>query len=361
MRLSGLLSAARAFLRAELSNVRQFDVPWRRRLWLYAKGFLSSKDALWDLSSETVDQYLSDLEYRQLKAISEPYNSGLGNKLLFHLLLAPSHGHLLPTVHGHLSDGEFVDVARSGGLQSFDQLVDALDDTPMVVKPVEGAKGDGVRVLDRRDRRVRIDGTAVRRAELIENLTERRDLIVEERVDQAEYAESIFPGSTNTLRVLTMIDPATDEPFIAAATHRFGTPSSGYTDNWSAGGLSAHVDLGTGELGTAIANPATSGPVGRTDRHPDTGVQIAGVSVPGWERITDTVRDLAGSYGSLWPHVGWDVVVRDDQGAITVLEGDPQSVDADQQAHGPLLADERVRRFYEHHGVLSSLRGRVSL
>lgn len=354
METSGLLNATSSFLRAEVENIRRFDIPWRYRLWLYSNGFLSSKGALWGITSDTVGEYLSDLEYRRVKQIDSPYNSGLQNKLLFRLILSPAHGHLLPDVYGLVRDGQFVSFDRLSGLESTEELLDHLGNEAVVLKPVNASKGDGIRMLESDGGQFRISGEPVSRAQLVEEIRAEEESILEEHVSQAAYAAEIFPETTNTLRILTMIDPETDTPFVGTAAHRFGTHLSRPTDNWSAGGISAGVDADTGRLGPVVASPdhpvATDNRIGS---HPDTGAQIAGISVPGWEQITDTICDLAAAYAPMWPHVGWDVVVRDDRGSITVLEGEPKSVDADQQAHDPLLGDPQVRRFYEHHGVLS--------
>lgn len=360
MRVSKVLKLARTFLSAEFRNVRQFDLPWRYRLWLYSRGFLSSNGALWEPTAGTVDRYLSDIEYHRSKRIDRPYSQGLKNKLLFRLLVARTHDHLLPDLYGLVRDGRFVESERFGTVGSVDQLIARLADESVVLKPVQAAKGAGIHVLEWTDGQVHVDGRPVRRETVRATLADGPDLLAEERVQQADYAAEIVPGSTNTIRLLTMVDPESGDPFIATASHRFGTDASGHRDNWSAGGISAGVELDSGRLGRAVRNPATAGDVGgRLATHPETGARIEGVEVPGWQRITATVRDLAAEYGSLWPQVGWDVVVRDGQGSIAVLEGEPQSVDSDQQAHGPLLADQRVRRFYEHHGVLSKrLRGR---
>lgn len=354
MRIIELFHVVRSFLRSEVESARRFDIPWRRRLWLYWHGFLSSKDAVWNLSAGTVDLYLSDFEYRNVGWIDAPYAAGLKNKVLFHLIISGTHDHLLPEVYGLVRDGAFVALGRSGEVRSFDQLVEFLEIDTVVVKPVDGAKGDGVRILDRDGDQLRVDGCPIKRAKLRGLFTSDRDLLLVEHVQQAEYAAAIYPESTNTLRLLTMIDPRTGEPFVASGTHRFGTRSSGHIDNWSAGGVSAGIDLDTGALEAAVSPPRDESPsADRMENHPDTGAQIAGVELPNWDRSKGTVLDLAAEYGWLWPYVGWDVVVTDDQGSIAVLEGEPRSIDADQQAHGPLLADDRVRRFYEHHGVLS--------
>lgn len=354
MGVPGVLDATWSFLQAEAANIRRFDVPWRYRLWLYANGFLSSKAALWGVTGDTVDEYLSDLEYRRVKRISEPYDSGLQNKLLFHLLLSPEHDHLLADVHGVLRDGRFVGIDRLGGVESADELFEHLERHAVVLKPVSASKGAGIHVLDSKEGQFRIDGEPVSRGKLLATVRGAADSILEERVSQADYAAEIFPDATNTLRILTMIDPETGEPFVGTAAHRFGSARSGRTDNWSAGGVSAGVDLETGRLGSAVVSPDhPAAGCKQLPRHPDTDARIDGVLVPEWDQITETVCELAAAYGSLWPHVGWDVVVRDDHGSITILEGEPKSVDPDQQAHDPLLGDPQVRQFYEHHGVLA--------
>jgi hypothetical protein len=60
---------------------------------------------------------------------------------------------------------------------------------------------------------------------------------------------------------------------------------------------------------------------------------------------------MAGYVAPLTPYIGWDVVVTDTHGSFRVVEGN-SSPDVINQTHEPLLADERVVRFYEHHGVI---------
>jgi hypothetical protein len=58
-----------------------------------------------------------------------------------------------------------------------------------------------------------------------------------------------------------------------------------------------------------------------------------------------------GSGAPYLPYVGWDVVVTDD--GIRILEGNSNSGLDGIQHYGPLLADPRVRRFYESRGAMS--------
>jgi hypothetical protein len=84
--------------------------------------------------------------------------------------------------------------------------------------------------------------------------------------------------------------------------------------------------------------------------HPDTGAQIKGAVIPGWEGVRDTVLRAAASLPTN-RYVGWDVIV-DDAGTPVILEGNARpGLDVMQVERG-LLADPAVRRFYERVGAL---------
>ena len=168
-------------------------------------------------------------------------------------------------------------------------------------------------------------------------------------INQASYAQNIFPETTNTLRILTLIDPDSNQAFLAAAVHRFGTCRSGAVDNWAAGGLSAHVNPLTGQLGRGFVYQMGNPPLSCAT-HPDTGSTIEGVIVPGWEALSKRLLSVANKW-SFIPYIGWDIVVT--EGGFQVLEGNNStSVDLF-QVHEPLLSNPRIKRFYHYHNVIS--------
>jgi hypothetical protein len=174
------------------------------------------------------------------------------------------------------------------------------------------------------------------------------DYIATTFVSQAAYAAAIAPGSTNTIRLLTIVD-ADGAPAIATAVHRFGTARSWPVDNWTQGGLSVAIDLVTGRLGRGAVYPRT-GELAWETHHPETGAAIEGMVVPGWAEVRAGILALAERLPFL-PYVGWDVIVTD--GGYTVLEGNHYSDVNLLQVHGPLLREPRVREFYRRQGVLA--------
>jgi hypothetical protein len=166
-------------------------------------------------------------------------------------------------------------------------------------------------------------------------------------VQQGEFPSSIFPGAVNTIRILTMSDPDTEEPFVAAAAHRFGSQSSAPVDNLHAGGLSSLIDLESGALSAAAERGEDR--LIMHDVHPDTGAQISGRVVPNWSALKEQVLEVANRLPFLC-YVGWDIALTA-KGPV-FLEGNKQPNFRAFQLHRPLLLDPRIKRFYEKHGII---------
>ena len=144
-----------------------------------------------------------------------------------------------------------------------------------------------------------------------------------------------------------MQDPSEgDKPFIPVARRCFGVQATTPTDNWAKGGLEAKIDLDTGTLSPARRNPLISREWHR--RHPDTGVQIAGVRVPKWDQVKSGLLTEVEKL-DFCKYVSWDVVVTKD--GFTVIEGNNPPDIVIQKEH-PFLADPSVKRFFEHHRVI---------
>jgi len=148
-----------------------------------------------------------------------------------------------------------------------------------------------------------------------------------------------------------MRDPDGDrEPFIAFAIHKFGTKESAPVDNWAKGGLSAYVDLESGELGPGAGYPKyTGGKLSWFDRHPETGAPIAGVQVPQWLALKGQLLEMLRELKFLI-YIGWDIVIT--PRGPCIIEGNTAPAVAFLQVHKPLLKDPRVKRFYAYHKVL---------
>ena len=324
------------------------DETWRRKLWCIRNGFMPMCWELYGLGENDHRDYLSDRQREMTWILNWPYAGILDDKLGFDAMIkhlgAPTPETLALIIKGRLTPLDTVD-----GVQRAAWLRERLDRFGrLVLKPIWGGKGYGISVVERSAAGCRIDGEETTLDALERRLAQMDRYLIAEYAHQAAYAAAIFPGSANTMRVLTMHDEH-GVPFIAAAAHRFGAKrSSGPVDNWSAGGLSAGVDLETGELSAGVTSVEFSR-MQRHEHHPDTGTRIAGTRVANWDVIRAGIVRIASRLPFL-PYIGWDVLATDS--GYLIIEGNKQSNVTSLQVHRPLLRDPKVRAFYEREGIL---------
>ena len=354
--------------RMELMAGSSASTSLRRRVWLWRHGFTSRTDALFDLTRESHDEYLSEYQEGLTHAINGEWRRTMNNKLTARLLLKPFEEHL-PELHGVVADG----VARRypayesaasvatrptsdaafeerDALAYLDSLLD--DAGAVVLKPVFGAGGRGVFVVSRDAAdEFRVNDEPRTRETVADLLADVDRSLVVEHVEQSAFMADLYPESANTVRLVTMWDDETERPFVAMAFARVGTARSAPLDNLHQGGLLVGVDRDTGELTGAagISNAVPPLEVERFEAHPSTGERLVGRSIPNWEAVADGVVRAASGLPQL-RYVGWDVLPTDDGFEILEINSAPDVINP--QIHCRFLRDPRVRRFYERHDVL---------
>jgi hypothetical protein len=320
-------------------------LPLQQRLPLWSHGFLSESRIIYGLDTNDYRQYVSDY-YRFVVSptINGRYSIVASDKLLFARVFGTFGDRLVRdfalikkdalinfSSHELTTHRDIIDLCRTLGT--------------LVVKPVKGGGGSNIYVLRAVGDQIQTNDVVMEEQEALGFLKTRDGYIVCEFVEQHPYASRIFSKSVNTIRVLTMWDIDEHRPFIAAAVHRFGRNSTAPVDNWTRGGLSCRVDLSTGTLSKGVSYPKESKLIWH-EVHPDTKEPLEHVSVPMWEQVKEEVLKMARSVPFL-PYLGWDIVVTA-QG-MKVLEGNNYSDLNLIQVHGPLLNDERVRKFYDQY------------
>lgn len=353
-------------------------------LWYY--GFEEGAAVAYDFDEHHPTEFISDYEQMLTRYVDGEWDDLLGNKLIFHRALERFDDRR-PTIFGLLAGGRFHHVDgdaagppsdprhRSDGGRNAAGAValeapavardaserrssgEAVAETEavlkevgkLILKPVAGAEGEGVVCVEYRDGDFSIDYEPASRAEFVAQLSRLDGYLVSEFAEQAGYAERLYPHTTNTVRAMTMWDAEAGEPFIAMAVQRIGSSASVPVDNHAKGGLAAGIDLRTGELGRAEMQP-TYDRLEWYDRHPDTDEPITGVRIPDWDRVCESVLEMAAALPFV-PYIAWDIVVRDG-GDVTVVEANHWG-GVRIQTHGPLLSDPRVRRFFREHNVVA--------
>jgi hypothetical protein len=313
-------------------------VPLGRQIQAWRHGFYAKHSLLYDFDRFGFAAYVSDLERAtRLEALNDPVQRYLLNDKLVTFLYLRALGAPTPEVYGYAHGEHAVLFEQHGQGDGLGRLLEA--HPRLVVKP-RGASG-GVRfcLVELIDGTTSVNGRRV--ADIRECLG--GSVVISQFVEQHAYASEVFPGATNTLRLLILRDRETREPFVAAGVQRFGTERSRPVDNVSKGGLTAGVDVETGVLGPLVAIPSRSKPrpVRWHDVHPDTGVRVSGSVVPHWGEVqAEVTRVMTSLEGSNC--VGWDVVITPD--GFSILEGNNRPDVNLHQVHAPLLMEERARK-----------------
>jgi Sugar-transfer associated ATP-grasp len=340
-------------VRSEWRSRRETPLGLAVRLACVRRGFSSRSAALYGLDGPPDPAlYVSDWHEGALaKRPNRRHGATFDDKLLFYYAMRSLTPHVTPVL-GFTRRGRFVPVDEPDGGRPLATFLREVG-RPVVLKPNFGTHGDGVVFVEPDGQDVRLRGVSGVTSTTPEDLArriERSEYLVAQLVRQAAYARAIFPDSTNTIRVMTMVDVDTGRPFVPMCVHRFGTSRTAPIDTFAKGGVLAEIDLESGTLGPLVAPPERGRRV-TLEAHPDTGARVTGRQVPRWRDLFEHMLGVADRLLFL-PYVGWDVIVTDE--GFLINEGNVQPSLKLLQACRPILADPRVARFFRHHGVIAA-------
>ncbi len=336
------------FIRREFTAPVHLPLSSRWRGWRHGIG--ATTNVLYNLDAGGDPRlYLSDYASMvRSHGISGPFNPLVANKLAFARVMA-LNGFRHARVYAYLHQGRAhpPDAPAEDARAWLDKHL-AVGEC-VVLKPAAAGMGQGIIFLAREPGGFSVNQVSASNDEVATLVAPLRQYLITEFIRQADYAAAIYPETTNTVRVLSLWDLDLGTPFIAAAAHRFGTSRSAPVDNWHGGrgGLSSAIAVETGVIGPGAT--LSAGRLVWHERHPESGAAIAGVHVPGWADVVATILAASARVPET-PAIGWDLVVTRE--GCCFLEGNTPPGVFVWQVHAPLLADPRVRRFYEAHGVV---------
>jgi hypothetical protein len=331
-------------IQKDLQN--QFPLNFKTKITMWRRGFLSEKFVLYNLSQNNWMEFLSDYHARQQKWVNDPYTVVLDNKLIFHNVVRKAIR--VPKNYALIKKGGIYPINRERVITNFDQLVEYIKEKPIVLKPVSGGGGKNVLLIDHQNGWLACNKIPSDEQKLKERIESMDEMLITEFIEQGRFPKSLYPESSNTMRIVTLRDVDTDKPFIVRAVQRIGNQKTAPQDNFTKGGMSSMIDLESG-----ILSPAATHPKSLTlewyDSHPVSGVHFADQQVPGWDRIKRTILEAAEELPFL-KCIGWDILLT--ESGPVALEGNSRPDPDVLQCHGPLLQNERVLRFYQHYGVV---------
>ena len=172
----------------------------------------------------------------------------------------------------------------------------------VIVKPLAGMRGDGIQILE-------VENNLPQLYDALKANSE--EMIVEEYISQTGLLHTFNPTSLNTVRVITLREDG--EVTILASTLRVGGKDA-VIDNLHAGGCGYTVYPENGKVYSGLSMSGQD-----CTAHPDTGLPIAGHTIPRWEEVKQFCIDAHAIAPSGLDYIGWDVCICEDE--LYMIEG----------------------------------------
>ena len=288
-------------------------VPFSKKIWAYRKGFIARRIDQLNLTSNNMNDFLSDYDYIKLLPINGRFVFWIDDKLTIKYILSKFND-CMPEYYFHLSKNNQNGVLKlmdcpNGLASDIESIIRLLENKgQLVLKPVSGAFGLGFIKLSFKLSNYMINEKESDENRIRELLILLEQYIVTEYVEMHEELRKIYPSSLNTVR-LTVINENGDNPFIGHTSIKFGTERSGFIDNISSGGICCWVDTDRGSFSGGFSVTEQKE---RAEHifHPDTGVKLEGV-IPHWQVLEEGILNIC-RYIPHIEYMGFDVAVTAD-------------------------------------------------
>jgi len=161
-----------------------------------------------------------------------------------------------------------------------------------MAKPIDGGCGKGIEKIETKNYNSL--------NELYDYLTNNHNFELEEVIKQHDAVSAIYPGSINTIRVVTILKDK--KPHVICAYFRIGNGK--FVDNFNSGGMVAPIDEKTG----IVQDKAIDKNKVLYEIHPQTGSRIKNFKFPYWEETINMCKEASKIVPEM-AYVGWDVAI----------------------------------------------------
>lgn len=307
-------------------------------------GFNDSESLAYNLDKNDFHEYINTWEAYQPRLQDDKYFNVSDDKLLFSLVFG--NFITVPKNLAIVTNGELNDV--SGENITLTNLYDYfLANNGGVVKYRAGCDGFGINIFIPKDDKLYLNENTVSREELNQLILNAKYCVIQNRMVQGAFENSIFDKTINTIRMISVRRKDKQEHEIIAALQRIGSSQSMPVDNFNQGGLCALIDLETGVIGKLTSANSVDENGNRLffDRHPDSGVRVEGLTIPNWEKIKSRIVQLTRAV-PFFEYIAWDIVVMDDD--IALMEINMKSSLNVFQIHGGMRNSFLGEKYREH-------------
>jgi hypothetical protein len=310
--------------------------------YLLDRGFLPNKALLYGLPHDRVDGYLSDLQVDLLAEANGKATMVLKNRLLLRQIFRNT----LP-----MCDAVAFSVKAENRKEKISTALSSYlpEAAFLSLRPAHVTAQETQILEDLRTSPISEPGFTDTLAELIIQPAGGLDsqCLVTLLPRQNPWSEEICPHSPNRVRLLVLLDPRDNLPYIVSAVQGFGTQASGISDHLLDGALSARINVETGHIDSVIS-VSEDGISRDLVNHPDSGRPLLHQAVPNWWTL---VVDIKRAFRRipLFAAFQVDALITPSGHTIVDVKG---RVDAELfQVHGPIMEGDRATAFLREFGL----------
>lgn len=345
-----------------------------KKHWALERGFYPGRIELYGLTEDNYKNYVPDFQYFMLHPMNNHFLKWLDKTTLKYVLNQNGCEDTMPEYY------VYVENDLCGGRYTY--LMDCPSDIPknkdflwhllqkkriLAMKPNSGSSGGlGFIKLELRDGGLYENNKPIDMHRFEEIRDTMRNYIITEYCHQHHELAAVWPDSECTLRVIMCKNPEEDKYApttwsCAVSYARFGTSVNGGASNLSSGGVGVGFDFQTGGYKDFCIRYKRFTPDGKwmLDRHPDTGIVWKDHGLPNWPIVRKKIDAICQHISSL-DYLGLDIIITEEGMKLCEINSHP-AIDYEQIMCGPVLANEKVRRFFDYkHLNNTELKGAFS-
>ena len=275
-------------------------------------GFSDKEIVYYNFPKNDYKKFISTAERLKLEDVNGRFADILGEKVMLERIWG--NFIYVPKTYCYINRGHFFDLDDLS--EEFDLVSLLKEKGQLLTKPSRsGGGGHGIASLRFKDNVFYINNKEYSECDFVDELRTYYDYLISEWIYPNDYAKKVFPLTTNTIRIVTVMNHESNKSEVLMAVHRFGTNKSIPVDNACSGGICSFVDIRNGICGPGHDMIH----VGlKYEKHPETGEVIDGLRIPNWEDVKHKMEHVHNCF-PYYEFLAWDVVITQDN-KICILE-----------------------------------------
>lgn len=287
---------------------------------IHRRGFTVPDWTFLNLDKDNYREYLSNIKYCGMHPINGSFSAWIDDKLTLKYLCSGTELDVyMPEYYFQINEAgrilPLMDFKTDKSTATAEDVAKLLrEKSELAIKLIAGSIGDGFYKAEYKSGEFLLNGTVFSEADFCKRIEDLRNYLIIEYLHPHEELARFCPYTVNCIRYL--LGRINGHMVMLRGFIRFGTKTSGFVENYNAGGALCYLDdNGHFSGGNVIDNKTGKNTV--ISKHPDSGEELTG-QIPFWSEIVEVGRKLDHHFPQM-DYLGIDFVITS-KNQVKVLE-----------------------------------------